>query len=455
MSQILFYHFLDKITPNFKNIIKRKQVKVTVNKIDEANMLFSATILQADLDKEINKLASGAGKNLKVDGFRKGKVPAHIVKKLHGEKLAHDAEGEAIRNILNIGSKEAGLQPNDLIGEPSFKKFERVANGIDVEVEISIKPTFEVGDYNDVVKKPAKPKISKKVIDERIEGLVNAQAPFEKVTEDRGLISGDMSVIDFVGSVDGIEFDGGKAENFSLKIGSGQFIPGFEDQVIGMKVGVTKVVKVKFPENYGAENLAGKDAEFKVTLHEIQAKGKAELNDELAAKLLHGKEGANVEMLKEQITEQLQREEISKKYHEELKPALVEALVAKYSFALPNNIVEQEIDAKLNQKASQMSKEEIEGLKGDIEKIKAMREELRGEASDSVKATFIVDALAKAENISVNDQEVSQVIYYEAMMSGQDPQKVMEYYSKNNLLPAIKMGIVEDKLFSKILGLEE
>ncbi|MDD5549425.1 MAG: trigger factor, partial [Sulfurovaceae bacterium] len=403
----------------------------------------------------IDTLAQQAGKSMKVDGFRKGKVPAHVVKKLHGEKLANDAEGEAVRNILNEGSKEAKLNQKDLIGEPFFKKFERGAKGIDVEIEVSVKPTFELGDYSNVVKKPAKPKISKKVLDERIEGLVTAQAPFEKIKEDRGLASGDMAVIDFVGSVDGVEFDGGKAENFSLKIGSGQFIPGFEDQMIGMKAGKTKVVKVKFPENYGAANLAGKDAEFKVTLHEIQVKAKPELNDELAAKLLQGKEGANVEMLKEQITEQLQREEISKKYHEELKPALVEALVAKYSFALPNNIVEQEIDAKLNQKASQMSKEEIEELKGDVEKIKAMREELRGEASDSVKATFIVDALAKAENISVNDQEVSQVIYYEAMMSGQDPQKVMEYYSKNNLLPAIKMGIIEDKLFSKILGLEE
>jgi trigger factor len=430
-------------------------VKVTVNKIDEANMLFSATIPLSDIDKRIDTLAQQAGKSMKVDGFRKGKVPAHVVKKLHGEKLANDAEGEAVRNILNEGSKEAKLNQKDLIGEPFFKKFERGAKGIDVEIEVSVKPTFELGDYSNVVKKPAKPKISKKVLDERIEGLVTAQAPFEKIKEDRGLASGDMAVIDFVGSVDGVEFDGGKAENFSLKIGSGQFIPGFEDQMIGMKAGKTKVVKVKFPENYGAANLAGKDAEFKVTLHEIQVKAKPELNDELAAKLLQGKEGANVEMLKEQITEQLQREEISKKYHEELKPALVEALVAKYSFALPNNIVEQEIDAKLNQKASQMSKEEIEELKSDVEKIKAMREELRGEASDSVKATFIVDALAKAENISVNDQEVSQVIYYEAMMSGQDPQKVMEYYSKNNLLPAIKMGIIEDKLFSKILGLEE
>lgn len=430
-------------------------MKVTVNKIDESNMLFSATILQADLDKEINKLASGAGKSIKVDGFRKGKVPAHVVKKLHGEKLTQDAEGEAIRNILNEGSKEAGLKPNDIIGEPFFKKFDKNANGIEVEIEVSIKPVFELGDYNSVVTKPAKPKITKKAIDERVEGLISAQAPFEKITEDRGLISGDMAVIDFVGSVDGVEFDGGKAEKFSLKIGSGQFIPGFEDQTVGMKTGETKVVKVKFPENYGAANLAGKDAEFKVTLHEIKAKTTPKLDDELAAKLLQGKEGANVEMLKEQIAEQLQREEISKKYHEELKPALVEALVAKYSFALPTNIVEQEIDAKLNQKASQMSKEEIEELKGNSEKIKAMREELRGEASDSVKATFIVDALAKAENISVNDQEVSQVIYYEAMMSGQDPQRVMEYYNKNNLLPAIKMGIVEDKLFSKLLGLEE
>lgn len=430
-------------------------MKVTVNKIDESNMLFSATILQADLDKEINKLASGAGKSIKVDGFRKGKVPAHVVKKLHGEKLTQDAEGEAIRNILNEGSKEAGLKPNDIIGEPFFKKFDKNANGIEVEIEVSIKPVFELGDYNSVVTKPAKPKITKKAIDERVEGLISAQAPFAKITEDRGLISGDMAVIDFVGSVDGVEFDGGKAEKFSLKIGSGQFIPGFEDQTVGMKTGETKVVKVKFPENYGAANLAGKDAEFKVTLHEIKAKTTPKLDDELAAKLLQGKEGANVEMLKEQITEQLQREEISKKYHEELKPALVEALVAKYSFALPTNIVEQEIDAKLNQKASQMSKEEIEELKGNSDKIKAMREELRGEASDSVKATFIVDALAKAENISVNDQEVSQVIYYEAMMSGQDPQRVMEYYNKNNLLPAIKMGIVEDKLFSKLLGLEE
>lgn len=250
-------------------------------------------------------------------------------------------------------------------------------------------------------------------------------------------------------------FEGGKAENFSLKIGSGQFIPGFEDQMIGMKPNETKTIKVTFPAEYGAANLAGKEADFEVTLNEIQVKATPTLDDELAAKLLHGVEGANVDMLKERIKEQLQREEISKLYNSELKPQLVDALVAKYDFALPNNIVEQEVDVKINQKAGTMSAEELESYKNNPEKVDALRDEVRDEAKMSVKATFIVDALARAEKISANDQEVSQAIYYEAIMSGQDPQKVMEYYSKNNLLPAIKMGIIEDKLFSKLLGLED
>ncbi len=430
-------------------------MKVTINKIDDANVLMSATILQADIDKHIDTLAAQAGKSMKVDGFRKGKVPAHAVKKLHGEKLAHDAEAEAIKSLLDAGSKEAKLNPSDIMGQPSFKKYEKNDKGIDVEVEVSLRPIIDLGDYASVAPKFEKPEISENLINERLEGLVTAQAPYKKIKRARALKNDDMSVIDFVGSVDGVPFEGGKAENFSLKIGSGQFIPGFEEQLIGMKAGETKTIKVTFPAEYGAANLAGKDADFEVTLHEIQEKSKPELNDELASKLLHGVEGANVDMLKERIKEQLQREELSKLYNDQLKPQLVDALVAKYDFALPSNIVEQEVDVKLNQKARTMSAEELEGYKNNPEKVDALRDELRDEAKMSVKATFIVDALARAEKISANDQEVSQAIYYEAVMSGQDPQKVMEHYSKNNLLPAIKMGIIEDKLFSKLLGLEE
>jgi trigger factor len=266
---------------------------------------------------------------------------------------------------------------------------------------------------------------------------------------------GDMTLIDFEGFVDGVAFDGGKAEKFNLKIGSGQFIPGFEEQIIGMKYEEEKTVTVTFPAEYQSADLAGKEAEFKVTLHEIQEQVPAELNDELAKKLLQGEENATLEMLTERVKKQIESAEISKIYNEDLKPKLVEALVEKFDFALPNNIVEQEIDAKINAKAREMSEEELNSFKENPEKVEALREEVRADAVASVKATFIVDALAKKEEVTVNDQEVSQAIYYEAMMSGQDPQEVIKYYQENNLLPAVKMGMIEDKLFGKMLGLDK
>jgi len=264
---------------------------------------------------------------------------------------------------------------------------------------------------------------------------------------------GDMTLIDFEGFVDGVAFDGGKAEKFNLKIGSNQFIPGFEEQIIGMKYEEEKTVTVTFPAEYQSADLAGKEAEFKVTLHEIQEQVTPEIDDELAKKLLQGEENATLDMLKEKLNEQIASEKIAKLFNEELKPKLIEALVAKFDFALPNNIVDQEIDAKINEKARTMSEEELNDFKENPEKVDALRDEVRDDAAASVKATFIVDALAKAEEIKVEDQEVSQAIYYEAMMSGQDPQEVIKYYQEKNLLPAVKMGMIEDKLFGKMLGL--
>lgn len=429
-------------------------MKVTITKVDDANIIMSATIPKEQIDKNIDKVALDAGKHMKVDGFRKGKVPAHIVKKLHGEKLVQDAEAEALREVMNTGSKEAGLKPEELIGEPTFKKFEKTDSGINVEIEVSIKPKIDLGDYSDLAPKFDKPVIADAEVMERLEGLATSQAPFEKIARKRALKKDDMAVIDFAGSIDGVPFDGGTAEKFSLRIGSGQFIPGFEDQMIGMKPEETKTITVTFPESYGAAALAGKEANFEVTLHEIQHKATPAIDDELAKKLLQGTEGASLDMLKEKIKEQLEREQISKLYNDELKPKIVDALVAKYTFALPNNIVEQEIDGKINQRASQMSEEELNGYKENPEKIETLRAEVREEAEMSVRATFAVDALAREEKITVSDDEVSQALYYEAVMSGQDPQKVMEYYTKNNLLPAIKMGIIEDKLFGKLLGIE-
>ncbi len=430
-------------------------MKVTVNKVDEANVIISGTIENSAIEENINKMAAKAGKEIKVDGFRKGKVPAHVVKKLHGDKLAQDAEGEVLKDLIDAGIKEAGINPADILGQPTFKKYDKKDSGIEVEVEVSTRPVFEAEGHMDVLPAFDRPTASDKEINEKLSEIASQQSPFEKIKRKRTVKEGDMTVIDFEGFVDGVAFDGGKAEKFNLKIGSNKFIPGFEEQIIGMKYEEEKTITVTFPADYQSADLAGKETEFKVTLHEIQEQVAAELNDELAKKLLQGEENATLELLKEKVKMQIESAEISKIYNEDLKPKLVEALVEKFDFALPNNIVEQEIDARINAKAREMSKEELSTFKDNPEKIEALREEVRADAVASVKATFIVDALAKKEEVSVNDQEVSQAIYYEAMMSGQNPQEVIKYYQENNLLPAVKMGMIEDKLFGKMLGLDK
>jgi len=428
---------------------------VTTKKIDDANVLVSGTLDGETINKTIDKLAKEAAKQIKVDGFRPGKVPVHVVKQMHGEKLAQDAEGEALRELIDTGIKEAGIDAADMIGQPTFKKYDKKEDGsIEVEVEISLRPNPELEGYMDVVPKFEKPKADPKEVEAKLEELAKENAPYEKLKRKRMLREGDLAVIDFEGFVDGEPFEGGKAENFELKIGSGQFIPGFEEQLIGMKYDEEKTIDVKFPDEYPAKELAGKDTQFKVKLHEIKAPAEPKVDDALAQKLLND-ENATVETLKEKVEAQVETAALSKLYNEEIKPKLVEALVEKYDFALPNNIVEQEIDAKINAKAREMSEEELKSYQENPEKVEELRESVREDAKKSVKATFIVDALAKKEGIDVEDQEVSQAIYYEAMMSGQDPQQVIKYYQENNLLPAIKMGMIEDKLFGKMLGLEE
>ncbi|HHH19069.1 MAG TPA: trigger factor [Campylobacterales bacterium] len=430
-------------------------MNITATKTDTANVLVSATIDNADVEKNSEKIAKKLSKTAKVDGFRKGKVPVAVIKQMHGEQLKQEAEQEAIQEVVEAAKKEADIKTEDIIGDPSFKKFERTENGIDVEITISLRPTIEAEGYDKLAPEYEEPAVEASELDERLNKLLEANSPYKKLKEERALESGDQSTIDFLGKIDGEAFDGGKGEGFELVIGSGQFIPGFEDQMIGMNKGETKDVTVTFPEEYQAKDLAGKEAVFTVTLHEIKARGDVELDEEMVKRLIPGDEEATAETVKEKVSEQIKNEKLQKLYQEELKPKLMEALIAEYSFDLPQNIVEQEIDAQINQKAQQMSEEELAEYKGNDEKIDELRNSVREDASNSVKATFLVDALARQEGVEVSDNEVSQTIYYEAMMSGQDPQAVIEYYQQNNLLPAIKMGMIEDKLFAKIIGLDK
>jgi len=427
-------------------------MEINSNKVNGANAEIKATISMDEVNANLDKIAKELAKTANVQGFRKGKVPVSIVKKQYGEKLVQDAEAEALRDVLAQGLNEMNIANESLIGEPTISQFDKSDDKIEVTVKIAMRPEVEMGDYAATVKEFDKPVVSDKDVEKRITDLAANQAALVDIKRNRKMKDGDTAIIDFDGSVDGVAFDGGKAENFSLLLGSGQFIPGFEDQLVGVKRDEEVVVKVTFPAEYQAKELAGKDAEFKVKVNQIQVKEEVEINDELAKKMLPGQDDASLESLTKQVKDQMEAEELGKLYNDELKPALLESFVADFKFDLPEFVVEQEIDMALNKKAGEMKEEEIAELKENADKLTELRETFRQDAERSVRATFIIDSLALAENIKVEEQEVMQTIYYEAMQMGQDPQKSYEQYKDAGYLPAIQMSMVEDKVLSTLLN---
>jgi len=427
-------------------------MEFNAKKLDEANAVVTATLQAEAIEESLTKIAKQAAKTLDVQGFRKGKVPVSVVKSRYAEKLQQDAEGEALRAVLDAALQELKIVNTDLIGEPAIVKFDKQENGnVEVEMQLSSRPQFDLGDYKALLPEIKTKKVTAKEIDEKLNEMAAHSAPLEKIKRKRAVKEGDFAIIDFEGFKDGVPFEGGKADGHTLEIGSGSFIPGFEDQVIGMKYDEEKDITVTFPEQYQAADLAGAEVVFKVKLHEIQEKAEPVIDDEFAKKILPQEEDVTVDLLKEKMKEQIKAEKIAKYYNEELKPVYLESLVEKVDFAVPTAVLEQEISQVLNNQVRNMSEDEIKELQENKEKIEQMRTEVTPDATKSVKATFIIDALAKAEKVEVTDQEVTQTLYYEAMMQGQDGQALIKQYQEAGYLPAIKMSMIEQKVITKLL----
>ncbi len=427
-------------------------MEIKSNKINNANAEISAIISINELNKNIELIAKNLAKTTTIQGFRKGKVPVAIVKKQFATKLTEDAEAEALREVLSTGLGEMNISSDSLIGEPNVSKFDKDDEKIDVTIKIAMRPEIDLGDYASMVEEFDKPTIDEKDINEKIIELAQSQAKLVDIQTDRPMELGDTAVIDFEGYVDGKAFDGGKGEDFPLLLGSGQFIPGFEDQLVGTNKGDELTVKVTFPQEYGSEALDGKEAEFKVKVNQVQVREEIEINEELAVKMLPNQDDTSLEALKNQVKTLLENEKITKLYNDDLKPVLLESLVESVAFDLPEFVVEQEIDMALNKSASSMNEDEIQELRENVDKLDELRETFRADSERSVRATFIIDSLAVAENIQVDENEVMQTIYYEAMQTGQDPQKAYEHYKEAGYIPAIQMSMVEDKVLSTILN---
>ncbi|MDL0080116.1 trigger factor [Helicobacter zhangjianzhongii] len=424
-------------------------MNLQTSKTNTANAIAKGKIALQDLEKKLESIAQKASKTLKIAGFRPGKVPVQVVKSRYKDSLEKDAQKELVQDMLSNALKELQLTPQQLIGDPIITKFDKGAEAIEVEIAISLIPEFSLEALESKIPTPKIPTPEKKDIQERLDMMAQSQGELVE-SKDKAVKKDHIVNIDFEGFVDGVAFEGGKAEGFDLTIGSGQFIPGFEDALIGVKNGEEKSIEVNFPENYHSSALAGKLATFKVKINKIQERVKCAIDDVLATKIL-GRDDATLAELESRMKDELALEMKNRHYNDEMKQKCLEALDSGFSFDLPDAIVEQEMDVLFRNALSTIAPDELKDYQQDVQKAKDKRESFRDEACKSVKITFIVDAIAKAKGITINDNEVMQAIYYESMMQGQNPKEVLEYYRENGLIPAVKMAMIEDRVLHHLL----
>jgi trigger factor len=420
---------------------KRTTVDITVEKVDDINYILRGTVANSVIEERANHLKALAEQEPSED------APAE-------RNFEQEAAGQIFQAFVEAGVKEAGVPLESLLGQPGLKKYEKQPDTVFFEVDIATSPEVNTDiDYSDVVPEYTKPVADPAAVEKRLEEFASKQSQFEPIKTPKSLEEGDVAVINFKGFIDGEPFEGGSAEKFNLQIGSKRFIPGFEEQLIGMEYGEERTIKVTFPEDYQAPDLAGKDTEFSVKLHEIQTQVPVVIDDDFAKRVLNDS-NATVAVLKEKFADQVTAQELSELYQNELRPKLIEGLLGKFDFPLPNNIVEQEIDAKVREKLQPMSQDEQKQYLENKEKYIAMRESVRQQSKDGIKIAMIVEALAKKEGIDVDEQEVISALTYQAMQTGQDAQQLVNYYRDNNLMISAKLGLTEDKLFGKMLGFD-
>ena len=288
--------------------------------------------------KAVNKAYKKQVKNINVPGFRKGKAPKSIIEKMYGEGVFYeDAMQDCYPEALDAAAKEAEL---NVIAVDSLEAIDASKDGFTFKATVITYPVIDINDYKGITVNKKSTRVTKKLIDEEIEKVRDRNSRMVTI-EDGEVVDGDMVVIDFEGMKDGEPFEGGKAENYNLKIGSGNFIPGFEEQIIGHKTGEEFTISVKFPEDYQAEELKGADAEFKINLHEIKRKELPELDDEFV-KDVSDKE--TLDEYKEEV-----KETVKKRLEEEQKKDIEDQVITKLCDSVEGEIPEQMYDNAVNE----------------------------------------------------------------------------------------------------------
>ena len=357
------------------------------------------------LDQAFNKVK----KDLTAPGFRKGHMPRTVFNQKFGEEALYE---EALNSILPAAYEEAVAELKlDVVTQPKVD-VKSMEKGKDWEItaEVVTKPEVKLGDYKNLeVSVEESKEVTDAEVDEKIERERNNLA--ELVLKEDAAVEGDTVVIDFVGSVDGVEFDGGKGDNFSLELGSGQFIPGFEDQLVGKKAGETVKVNVTFPEDYQSADLAGKDATFVTTIHEVKAKEVPELDDELAKDI--DEEVETLDELKAKYRKELEATKETA-YNDAVEAAAIDLAVANAEIVeLPEEMIHDEVQRAMQEFMGNMQRQGISSemyfqLTGTTEED--LRKQYEADADKRVKTNLVIEAVAKAEGFEATDEEIEKEI---------------------------------------------
>ena len=418
-------------------------MNVTVDVLSPIKKKLSLEVPAETVDAELDKAYKKIAKNAEVKGFRKGKVPKKILEKHYGPRAQYDAAGPLINNSLYKALLDNKIEA---VSQPEVVNSGVVEAGkpFTYEAEVEVRPEIVAKDYTGLELEKEKYTFDEAVIEQQLEQMANSRMQLE-VTSRKKAREGDTVIIDFEGFIDDTPFENGAAKDFELSLGSNSFIPGFEDQIVGMKREQEKEINVTFPEGYGAKELAGKPAIFKVLLKEIKEKVIPEIDDNLAKEL----DAENLDELKERIKENTIAQG-TQQAEGQLQENLMNALIENNEFDVPEGMVTNQLH-HLKDSFSQRLKAQGMSLE-----MLGMNEETfaktyRDMAVQQVKGELLLDAIAAQEEITVEDSEVEAKMEEYAVNSEIPLDQVKKYFENQSALAGLKGQILQEKVTQFLL----